>query len=180
MLNSLLQKIVCTWGLMGLMLQSVPVPAQELSLDQVRTGFSKAVQEEYSCNALHNCLANNPDTTDAVWMAYHGTVTVTMAKFTPNPFRKYQYFTEGKQLIEKSIKKDPENIELRFLRFTVQDQSPSFLGYNTDLSNNKKYILDNLEKLPPQRLKKAIINYISISDKFSPTEKKWAVKLGAT
>ncbi|MBP6335248.1 MAG: hypothetical protein KA444_07225 [Bacteroidia bacterium] len=160
-----------------MMLFCISLPAQELSLDQIRSGFSQAVQEERSCTDLHSCLIKSFDTANAVLMAYHGTVTVTMAKYTSNPFLKYQYFTDGKSLLERSVMKDPKNLEIRFLRLTVQEHTPGFLGYNEQIPDDKKYILEHLENLNLPQLKKAIINYISVSNYFSETEKKWAANL---
>lgn len=151
--------------------------SQVLSLAEIRTEFPKAVKEEESCSGLYKKMLRGSDTSDAVWMAYHGTITATMAKYTLNPFRKLQYFKDGKILLEKSIAKDSKNIEIRFLRFTVQDHCPFFLDYHQELETDKKYILDNLQNASSPRLKKAIVNYIAESDRFSLEEKKWAVNL---
>jgi hypothetical protein len=35
-------------------------------------------------------------------------------------------------------------IEIRFLRYLVQLNSPAFLGYNTNLDNDYKFIINNI------------------------------------
>ena len=156
------------------------VKAQNLSLEQIRLDFPKASKEENACNELYSKMELSVNKTDPIWMAYHGTVTVMMAKYSMNPFRKLQFFKAGRILIEESIQKKPNNIELRFLRLTVQDHTPFFLDYHDDLEKDKKFILAHLEKVPFHSLKKAIIQYIAECDRFSVDEKKWASKLIAS
>lgn len=151
--------------------------SQTPGLKEIRTEFSKATKEEPACTKLYERMCVSSGNEDAVWIAYHGTLTMSMAKYTINPFRKYEYFKNGKLLIEKSIAMDPENIEVRFLRFTIQDHVPAFLGYDNQLSEDKKFLLQNLEKTNPAEIKRAIINYIIDCDRFSPIEKKWASNL---
>jgi len=156
------------------------VKAQNLSLEQIRLEFPKASKEEDACSELYSKMEQSVNKTEPIWMAYHGTVTVMMAKYSLNPFRKLQYFKDGRSLIEESLQKESKNIELRFLRFTVQDHTPFFLDYHDELENDKKFILDHLEKVPFHFLKKAIIQYIAECDRFSADEKKWASKLAAS
>ncbi|TAH41116.1 MAG: hypothetical protein EYC69_09070 [Bacteroidetes bacterium] len=150
---------------------------QSLSIDQVRSAFSQAIHDEIACDNLCTRMDAAPNINDPVWMAYKATLTITKAKYTLNPLSKYQYFKEGKALLDNCVLSAPDNIEIRFLRFTVQDHSPSFLGYNKELSADKQYILSNLEAIPFPKLKKSIINYIGICDRFSEAEKKWAANL---
>lgn len=163
--------------LFSMLLMPFTLASQNPNLDQIRLRFSKEIKEEKTCHALHSSMYNGSGNNNAIWTAYYGTVTMIMAKYTMNPIKKYRFFIEGKTLIENSIQKEPGNIEVRFLRFTVQDNTPSFLGYNKEIAEDKKYILDHLESLPLPILKKAIVNYISESDRFTSSEKKWAMNL---
>jgi hypothetical protein len=152
--------------------------AQPLSLIVLRSEFSRSVKEEGPCKALYEKMNRDPETGNAVWVAYHGVVTISMARFTVNPVRRYHYFKEGKKLIEKSVAMEPLNVEVRFLRLSVQDHTPSFLGYNDSIESDKKYILEQLSRIPQPGLKKSIIRYIERSDRFTEQEKKLALGAG--
>ena len=67
--------------------------------------------------------------------------------FAPNnnPFTKYNYFTEGKALLESSIQRDPTSPELRYLRFAIQSNVPLFLNYRKDLNEDKLFLQNYLE-----------------------------------
>ena len=170
-------KIFLSLLVLSLCLSTIASKSQSLSIEYVRSAFSQAIHDEQACTDLCVKMDAAPNINDPVWMAYKATLTITKAKYTFNPWGKYQYFKEGKILLDNCVQIAPDNIEIRFLRFTVQDHSPSFLGYNKELTADKQYILSNLEAIPFPKLKKSIINYIGICDRFSDAEKKWAANL---
>ena len=60
---------------------------------------------------------------------------------------KYESFTKGKKQLESIIKKYPDNIELHFLRLTIQDNLPSFLGYDDNISEDKNFIKTKIKEV---------------------------------
>jgi hypothetical protein len=64
-----------------------------------------------------------------------------MAKHAGNPLSKYSNFNKGKKLLENAVKRDPKNLEIRFMRYICQEKTPSFLGYKENLEEDKKFIL---------------------------------------
>lgn len=65
--------------------------------------------------------------------------------------------------MERSIRPDAANLELRFLRFTIQTNSPSFLGYNDQIDLDRQFILKNVPRISDDGLKKMIINFMTNS-----------------
>ena len=61
------------------------------------------------------------------------------------PWTKLKYFYKGKHLLEKSIKEEPERVELRFFRYEIQIKIPKGLKYNNILED-KKIMLDYIQK----------------------------------
>ncbi|WBU89864.1 hypothetical protein [Cellulophaga omnivescoria] len=93
---------------------------------------------------------------------YIASCTMKKAEFTVWPFRKLAYFNEGKKTLEDYIKTYPNDIEARYVRYLVQNNIPSFLGYNTRIAADKKFILDNLNASPlPKSYKKVILKNIN-------------------
>ncbi len=62
--------------------------------------------------------------------AYHGAAYTMLADCVQGPMKKWKYFNRGKQIIEEAILLDPEDPEIRFIRFMVQDRAPAFLSYD--------------------------------------------------
>ena len=69
-------------------------------------------------------------------------------------------FKEGKALIEEAIGKEPQNIELRMIRLSVQEHLPKIVPYRANIKKDRKFIQDHLSQ-QPQPLKKYIENYIN-------------------
>src|SRR5690606_30711737 len=74
-----------------------------------------------------------------------GVATMMMASHVANPFRKLSHFNEGKKMLEEAIRNEPDNLELRFLRLSVQSETPAFLKYKQHIQSERSL---NSEALP--------------------------------
>jgi len=73
-------------------------------------------------------------------LGYTGAVKMLMAKHVFSPFKKLSYFNEGKKMLDQSIINNPNNPELRYLRYGIQKHTPRFLNYNKNLEEDKKFL----------------------------------------
>lgn len=86
----------------------------------------------------------NRKTTNSVEYAYEGLANTMMAKYQVFPTSKLSSFNKGKAMIDKSINKYPNNLELRYIRLLVQLNAPSFLGYNNSINEDCDFIINNI------------------------------------
>lgn len=129
-------------------------------------------KEAYSERMLH--LSNTSlTTTQNLRTAYEGVARMAYAKHKLNPYSKYKSFIEGRNLLELAIKTDSQNLEIRFLRYIIQNHAPSFLGYNKSIEDDKSFILKQLPSIKKEDtdLYSRIYNYFITVDKLSPQEK---------
>jgi hypothetical protein len=89
-----------------------------------------------------------------------------------NPYTKFKYFVKGKESLEQAIKKDPRNIEYRFLRLSVQLNTPEFLGYNSNIKEDKLAIFNGVKTLTDKDLLERIANYTSNAKRLTTLEKE--------
>lgn len=82
---------------------------------------------------------------EAAHIAYFGAAKTLMAETASNPYSKYSYFKDGKELIEKAVEMNPTNPEIRYVRFMIQLNTPDFLDYNDDLVTDFKIIKHSIE-----------------------------------
>lgn len=68
-----------------------------------------------------------------------------MCKQVLLPTSKWQHFTKGRDLLEASIRRDPVNAELRFMRFCTQLNTPAILGYKSSLTSDRKFLINYLQ-----------------------------------
>ncbi|MEP3387510.1 MAG: hypothetical protein ABJO02_04945 [Reichenbachiella sp.] len=87
------------------------------------------------------------------------------AKNALNPYRKLSEFNIGKKTLDSLIKTNTENIELRYLRHSIQDRVPSVLGYNDQLENDKEFMSIKLNSISDSSTYQLIYNYLSSENK---------------
>lgn len=146
--------------------------AVNIQLSDVRLLFQKSANNEDSCKKLMTILNQYNESNSSTLAAYKACATMMMANYCFNPISKLSYFNEGKSLLEKCIAKESSNIETRYLRFTVQSSSPSFLGYNKSIKEDKDFLINNLSALNDQQLKQMIISFLKSSEYLSSIEKQ--------
>lgn len=129
------------------------------NINLARTNFSKVKTIGQIDTVL--ILINNINT--PVSNAYKGAYTMMKAKYVSSPFKKYAYFNEGKALIENAIEQAPNNVEIRYLRATLQANLPKFLNYYENLNDDIDFVLTNLKRAEiSKKVKyKIIINLVA-------------------
>jgi len=92
--------------------------------------------------------------------AYQAAAEALIAKYSWNPISKIQYLNSAKDLLTQAVSHDNKNIEIRFLRFYIENSLPAYLGKNQNGKEDKQVIIDNLENLKTMDLGTDIMNYI--------------------
>ena len=81
-------------------------------------------------------------------MCFLGSVTTMMAKRTWNPMKKMSYVNKGAALMDKAIRKDPDNVSVRMTRAYNSKNLPSFLNRGHLAAEDFEYLADLIEKNP--------------------------------
>ena len=126
---------------------------------KVRKYYYLAIDSEEKFKEFENILVNfnNPDNTI---LGYIGMSFMLKAKYAWLPNYKMDYFTKGKNFLESAISNDPNNVELKFMRFCVQNDTPSFLSYKRNLEGDKRHLMKAIPTIRDNDLKQKIINYM--------------------
>lgn len=143
----------------------------QLTVDALRKEYHKASSDSVACSKLYaKAFADN--STDNMIIGYKGAISAAMANHIKNKSEKLKFFNAGKKLIEQSIKADAQNMELRFLRFTIQTNCPKALGYNDEIESDKKFVMESLGSMKNATLKKKMIAFLLASKYVTEEEKK--------
>lgn len=140
----------------------------EITLEQARKTYEQAVVNLQVADAF---LQSTSNTQHAVLLGYRGAVTMSKAKHYNNPFKKLETFTAGKNILENAINTNSNNLELRYLRFSVQTYCPAFLGYN-NMDADKLFLLTNLPNYNDTYFKNKIIAFMLQSKLVNVKEKE--------
>ena len=131
------------------------VLANNEELSQIRTIFYKAPNSEIACDSLL-LLSNNYSEEQNIIKGYKGCYYMIKCQFITSPIKKIQSFNKGKDLLENAIKNDSNNIELAFLRYTIQKNAPKFLLYNNEIDADLALIKENIKDHKDKELKELI------------------------
>jgi hypothetical protein len=126
--------------------------ARGMDLEKIRINYEKAVSDKKICQAMIEKLSTS--TEDAIHIAYLGAFQTIWAKHVVNPISKLSTFKKGKRNIEEAVKSKPDNVEIRFVRLSVQANCPSFLGYSGKINEDKKMVQVGIQNTKSAILKK--------------------------
>ena len=132
------------WIIISLLFYLTNSLAQELNLSELRELYIEASFEEDKANELYELTKNSSIESGYKKFTYHAIAILLQSKFAINPIDKLKSFGEGKEQLEKVISQYPKDIELRFLRFCVQDGTPAILDYKLNMEEDSQFINNNI------------------------------------
>jgi len=142
------------------------------NVQELRDEYPKASLNSEVADMLSLSVANVSENDAPTLTAYKGALLTIKAKFAKSIKDKKSNFKQGVTLLEASIKRAPENIEIRCLRMGVQENSPKFLKYKSSIEGDKKFLIDNYSTLKNKEIKDFIKGYVKISKLFTDAEKQ--------
>ncbi|GAA4325723.1 hypothetical protein GCM10023149_28230 [Mucilaginibacter gynuensis] len=110
-------------------------------------------------------------------IGYIATLQALKAVHTWNPYFKIKYLNNAESSYKKAVAMDVHNIEIRFMRFSVEHNVPGFLGYNKNLTDDRETIIHQLKKKnygsADHELVQAIIKFLLESKRCTPAENEY-------
>lgn len=108
-----------------------------------RQNLALATEDKELCNKLIFQLEKQNK--DSKARGYLGAYTMIKANHVFSLIQKLKFFNTGKDMLEESISKLPNDIELRYIRYAIQISVPKFLGYSKNRAADKKVMMDNIK-----------------------------------
>ena len=144
-------------------------------VDELKTNMVKAVEDSKLTDSLSSKLEKLNNRT-ALITGYYGTLEALKAKHSWNPYNKIKYVKRSLKIMQQAINMDKENLEIRFMRFSIEHFTPSFLGLSKDLSTDRKEIIKHYQNknfgLADEALIKNVARFMVDSKRCSASEIK--------
>ncbi len=102
--------------------------------------FERAVTNKFSCDTLVDYCSGEKNLKQK---AYLGAGLMLKAKHANSSFSKLSFFKKGKRILNDVINKNPNFVEFRWLRYSLQKNTPKFLNYNKNMSEDSLFIRKN-------------------------------------
>ena len=116
------------------------------NINGLRKCFHESVLDESKVDDFHK-KAMNISAPSALQTAYQAVSFALLAKKVWNPVEKISFINRYGKLIDKAIKSDPDNIEIRFLRLSIDYHTPMIMGRKNNVCSDKSLILTLLEPI---------------------------------
>ncbi len=149
--------------------------AQNVEINKVHSLYFEGWTDECGANSLVDYLSQVTLKDKPVFKAYKGASIATTANCELMPWKKLKNFNEGKHYIESAVRDEPENLEIRFIRFTIQTNIPPILNYD-NMEEDKNFILKNLNLQTYSKINnylfKEICDFMTNSKLISEDEKR--------
>jgi hypothetical protein len=153
-------------------------------LEYIRVSYYESVENENVVEKVERYISVNfPDGKNcpAVITAYRAAIQSVKSKHAFWPVTKLEYFNESMELFEKAVKSDPNNLEIRFLRFTILHYVPSFLGHGSERNADMLVILKKLGEKDYSMIKagiqKGITEFLIRSGRLTAKQEKYLYSL---
>ncbi|MBF7092696.1 hypothetical protein IUY40_14255 [Flavobacterium sp. ALJ2] len=140
-------------------------------LATIRKIYPTASNSETSAKdftAKLNDISTNDENT---LVAYKAASILLDSKFEKKISAKMSRFKEGAKLLESTIAKEPNSVEIRMIRLSIQENVPGITGYKKNIKEDRKFILTHY-KDQNNALKEYLKNFIQQSKSFSDEEKQ--------
>lgn len=102
-------------------------------------------------------LIRNPN---ALQLAYKAATQAILAKPGWNIFKKIGYLKRSRESFSKAVALDMKDLEIRFLRLSVEHHIPRYLGFSGNIDHDKRIIMDNIYRFKEKQLPQEITDYI--------------------
>ena len=147
--------------------------ATEPNLHTIRKLLITALNSSKTTDSLYKNLDGLKNRSSLI-NGYMGTLQALKAKHTWNPYFKIKYLNDAEKTFKGAVAGDPSNIEIRFMRFSVEHNVPGFLGYTKNLVADRTEIVKQIDRKhyasADAALVKTIITFLIDSKRCTPAE----------
>ena len=140
-------------------------------LSQLRKDYIAASGDKNLIDILAKSLTDVTTNDKPEFIAYKGALLAMQSKYAKGKERK-ELFKKGASLLEAAVVANPNNIEIRVIRLSIQENVPKLLKYNANISEDKEFILKNYRQTPSKGLKSFVKGYVLQSEGFTVSEKE--------
>ncbi|MBL4708282.1 MAG: hypothetical protein JKY48_07580 [Flavobacteriales bacterium] len=107
-------------------------------------------------------------------LAYKGAIEAIMTKITWNIFKKMYFLRESEKSFKQAVQKNPNDVEVRFMRMAVQFEIPAYLGFSEEIDTDKDFIVKHIHEFNvknfPSDILDQILQFMYRCEKFSEVQ----------
>ncbi|MEN2398437.1 hypothetical protein GKZ90_0001495 [Flavobacterium sp. MC2016-06] len=141
-------------------------------LASIRKMYTDVSKSETNAKDFVAKLSGVSNTDEKILVAYKAASILLDSKFEKKLGEKIDRFKEGAKLLESTIASEPNNIEIRMIRLSIQENVPGITGYKKNIKEDKKYITAHYSEQNAV-LKEYLKDFVLQSKSFDTKEKQF-------
>lgn len=141
-------------------------------LTTIRKMYPDVAKSEANAKEFTEKLSSISNSDEKILVAYKAASILVDSKFESLIGSKISRFKEGAKLLEATLKSDPNNIEIRMIRLSIQEDVPGITGYKKNIKEDKKFITTHYAEQTGV-LKEYLKDFVLQSKSFSEKEKQF-------
>jgi hypothetical protein len=141
-------------------------------LTTIRKMYPDVAKSEANAKEFTEKLSGISNSDEKILVAYKAASILVDSKFESLIGSKISRFKEGAKLLEATLKSDPNNIEIRMIRLSIQEDVPGITGYKKNIKEDKKFITTHYAE-HTGALKEYLKDFVLQSKSFSEKEKQF-------
>ncbi|MCS7018211.1 MAG: hypothetical protein RMJ87_03685 [Cytophagales bacterium] len=151
-------------------------PDGSINWEKIRHDYPKVADNQLNATAMMHQMEALEHRNNPLWIAYYGALQTLQARSIFNPLEKLQLTKRSQETLARAVALDPENPEIRFLRFSIQLGLPTYLNLSHHLAEDRRIICEKLplaaqnKALPLHHIHK-IASFMLREGKLEPTQK---------
>lgn len=95
---------------------------------------------------------------EAEVILFKGALYIKKSGFLKSLNEKLELFKIGREIVEKKIEEQPDNVEFRFVRLIIQDKVPAILRYHKNKEEDAEMVVKGISLLE-KSVQEAIFDY---------------------
>jgi hypothetical protein len=111
----------------------------------LRKQLLEALEKKNLTDSLYKVFSAAPNKSP-LNTCYLGVIQALKAKHAWNPYFKVKYLNDADKTLQTAVNREPDNIEIRFMRFSIEHNVPGFLGYTKHLVADREEMIKQLDR----------------------------------
>lgn len=124
---------------------------QDYDIKELRRLLNEGKESEKPANELFNKVGKYSGE-DALLLGYKASAYALRAKYSGNPLKKLKSIKTASRIFNSSVAKDGKSLEIRFMRYAVETQTPKSLHLSKHVTEDKTMLLEALQHYPQSDL----------------------------
>ena len=115
-------------------------------ISDIRKSYHSAASSAIVAKELLKKLSDVTNESGKTLLAYKGATIAILSKFEKKPAEKIKGIKEGAKLIETAAASEPNNIEIRLIRLSVQENVPGIVNYKQHIKDDKAFLQEHFKE----------------------------------